>query len=143
MEHFEWHELEDKAPDEFQGADAEAENVMFHGKRIGLDGVASELDEDHLDADCQKEDDNEPRVVEEVLEYVILVLSKLPRIDQVENLHENKDLENNRVVKHLLSVLVLLSFVGRDYCLWSKSFIFRFAVFRCLHVLPKIAVVLH
>jgi hypothetical protein len=85
---------------------------------ISFDGISTELYKYDLDKDSHNEDDEEPFViwspllVEEVLEHVDFTLSNLSGVDQVEDLHENKHLEDKCVVKHLLCMLELCCLIG-------------------------------
>ena len=116
MEPAEWQELEDEAPNEFQRTDGETNQVLIEVQSVGLHSGTAKLNEDTLDDDGKNEDDNEPYVVEEVSEHIDLIISDLSRVNEVENLHENKDLEDNGVVKHLLTVLECLHLIGGHWC---------------------------
>ena len=72
---------------------------------MGLDRLASELNQAELDKQSQNQNDQEGAVVADVLEHVQLVVD-LPRVYPVEQLHEHKRLEDQSVVQQLLSLRV-------------------------------------
>lgn len=74
---------------------------MLHVERVSLDGSATQLNKYALNHNSQKEDDDEPSVVEEAGEHVQL-FANLSRVNQVKDLHEHEYLEDYGVVKHLL-----------------------------------------
>ena len=75
---------------------------MLVAERVCLDSRTTKLDEYTLNHNGCKENHNEPLVIEETGEHVQLSFANLTRVDQVEDLHEHKHLENYSIMKHLL-----------------------------------------
>jgi len=113
LENAERHEFQDKAPNQLTCANGEADGVLLHVQGVCLDKLATNLNQDHLNNDGCKEDDNEPNIVEEVGENVQFI-GDFPRIDQVENLHEDENLEDDGVVKHLFGVVPVFVLIWRE-----------------------------
>jgi hypothetical protein len=93
------------------------------------------LDHDNLDDDCEENDGQESAVSEDTRENVDLALEQFSSIDLIENLHENEHLEDEGIVKSLLSgniVQILMApwinFIGSslDGSIKGNSFIVAF-----------------
>ena len=72
--------------------------MFVEGKRDGSEGLASEFDAGHLDGNCNDEDDDEEGVVEEVGEDVEFGFLEFSGVDLVEDLHQDKGVEEDAVV---------------------------------------------
>jgi hypothetical protein len=76
------------------------------GKGFAPDWLASKLYEHILDSNCQKDNAKEYAVVEESSEYIEFFVSKLSRVDLIEDLHHNEGLEQKCEVLGLQSGLI-------------------------------------
>lgn len=66
--------LDDKSPDEREGANNKTDSLLSVGEVCGLESTTTELDKDQLDNDDQKQDDNESWVVAESREHVVFIV---------------------------------------------------------------------
>jgi hypothetical protein len=84
-----------------QQASSDLENVHWCGF-----GRSSEcLNHENLDGKCDDHHNYEQGIFEEPCEHVHFTFEYLSGIDDVEQLHENKDLENRCVVHQLLCLI--------------------------------------
>lgn len=66
--------------------------------------MTSILNENALDNNGEDDNENEETIVEESLEDIILIFSKLSAVDFVEDLHEHERVEDQSVVFNLVHV---------------------------------------
>jgi len=95
---------------------------MIVVERVCLDGRTTKLDEYALNHNGCKENHNEPLVIEETGEHVQFSFANLTRVDQVEDLHEHKYLENYSIMKHLLCWSHRLGFLWEMHGRGCKRF---------------------
>jgi len=75
VEHLWWHdELDDESPDEREGTNADADNLLHCVQWNSLEGTSSNIDESDLGNNDDHKNDNESDVVEEVGEDIVLVV---------------------------------------------------------------------
>lgn len=79
--------------------------MLVEGEVDTSDWFSSVLNEKVLDSNGEDNDEDEKIIVEESREDVVLVGSKFTRIDLVEDLHEDKGIEDDGEVNSLLVVL--------------------------------------
>ena len=72
--------------------------MFFRCERSASEGFSSVLDHDDLDCNGYDHDDQEQSVVEETLEYVVLLGTQLTSVDLVEHLHEHECVEQDGIV---------------------------------------------
>ena len=104
LPHLQRKQLQQEAPNQFDGSDANADQVLVGAQRPSLDGSATVLDHHHLNDDCQNHNNDEVPVLEEVLEYVHLTFFNDSGINLIENLHHHENLEHKGKVKQLHGV---------------------------------------
>jgi hypothetical protein len=84
--------------------------VLVDSQWGASDWLSSVLDHHDLHDDSHDHDEQEEAVVEESLEHIVLVSTKLSGVDFVEDLHENESVEYHCVVIALGSGTALDSF---------------------------------
>ena len=80
-------------------------------KRLASDCQATKLNKEHLDNESGDQDSNKDPVIEEVFKNIEGV-TKLSAVDLIENLHEYKCLEQDRVVCCFVQLIHCLGAVG-------------------------------
>lgn len=80
--------------------------MLTLGQRNSSKRLTTELDARNLDHNGDDQDENEERVVKEVLEDVDLGLFQLSGIDFVEDLHQDESVEEDTVMSSILVVPV-------------------------------------
>lgn len=78
--------------------------MLFWGERPASKRSSSILDEHSLNSNGKYNDYQEEPVVKERCENIVLVSSKLSRVDFIEYLHHNECLENQSVVNSLVDL---------------------------------------
>jgi len=69
--------------------------VLSQAERSSAHDHATVLAHPHLHDDDEQEDSDEFKVVEEVAEHVVLLVTKFARVDNVEDRHHHEDLEDH------------------------------------------------
>ena len=72
--------------------------MLVEGERDCSESLASELDAGDLNGNCNDEDDDEEGIVEEVSEDVEFCFLEFSSIDLVEDLHQDKGVEEDAVM---------------------------------------------
>jgi hypothetical protein len=80
-------------------------------KRIRLNSLSSHFYKRDLNCESYEDNDKEENVVKEAFEDIQVMFSDFSRIDLVENLHKDEDLEKECVVNQLLSMLTFLEII--------------------------------
>ena len=91
-------QFEDGSQDDGQGSQTQAEEVLVLGEGHCSEGLSSVLNACELNQNGDEEDDEEEGVVEEVGEDVQLSFLQFPGVDFVEDLHQDKGVEEDAVV---------------------------------------------
>lgn len=90
-----WNELDHNSHNQTTSANSDAKQVLIDSKRRAFDGSSSNLNQYNLDSDGHDFNDDEERVVEEIVEDVKLLIFDLSCVDLIENLHEDKCIEDH------------------------------------------------
>lgn len=90
--------LESQARKDGGRSEQEAEQVFSEAQLDSLKGLSTVLDHGQLDDDGGNDDYEEELVVEEVLEDIVFVALELTSIDLVEDLQQDEDVEEDRIV---------------------------------------------
>jgi hypothetical protein len=103
--------LESQARKDGSRSEQQAKQVLPEAKLDSLEGLSTILDHGQLDDNGGHHDHEEELVVEEVLEDVVLVVLELTSVDLVEDLQQDEDVEEDRVV--LAGLVVPLTHTDR------------------------------
>ena len=101
------YQFNEECPRQLNDSKQNTKQVLFCIQSMRLDRLASNLYEAHLDHQGEDQDDEEHRVVADVLEHIHLIVY-LPRINPVEQLHEHKSLKDKRMMQKLLCFLIFV-----------------------------------
>ena len=96
-------ELDEDPVEEGAYADADADQGLVKGQGVATNGWTTEFYYEELDTNGDKGDNKEEHVVEEALEDVEFSLTEFSWVNLVENLHENKCVEQESVMSALSS----------------------------------------
>lgn len=95
-------DLDNNTPDESEETKAEADSLISVGQWSGSEWATTILNHAVLNHEAENHDDDEPSVVAEAFEDVVVLVTELTSIDLVEELHEDEALEDNGVELALL-----------------------------------------
>ncbi len=70
-------------------------------ERGAADKLTAEVDEQHLDAESTEQNSKVDPVVKHALEYIKVPFVDLPRVDHLAQCHQNKCMENDRIMNTL------------------------------------------
>lgn len=90
--------LGEESIDNHSGTDENTFEVLVHGKRDEHEGFSSDLDDDDLEDEDTGHDEEEEIVIEEVFKDIKLLLLELTSVEKVEDLQEDKDIEEDTQV---------------------------------------------
>ena len=94
--------LDYHAIDQREHANAETDQVLFKGEGDCAHCSTTILNQSGLHKQGANDDEEEETVVEEALEYVVLLVEEFAGVDFVEDLHENEGVEDDRVQSDLV-----------------------------------------
>jgi hypothetical protein len=109
-------QLSQGSPNQTASTDSKADTLLSPGHRPASHRDSSELNEHHLYDESETKNCDEEPVVKESSEDIDFV-SQLTAVDLIENLHENKTLEQDRVDKCLVDLFLRWGTIRDKVCL--------------------------
>jgi len=102
LEEAERHEFDGNTPEELASSNKRCSVVLIPVERIALRDLPSHFDHGYLHGECQDGDESEQPISENAREDVELPKLDESRIELIEKLHEDEDLEDHGVMQQFL-----------------------------------------